>query len=70
MNISKEKGIKAMRKWVVTMVYSTTEEFEVKAETYDEAIEKARDKAANFTPDVKDLECELEDYEAWPDDEE
>lgn len=55
-----------MRKWVMTMVYSTTVEFEVEAKTYDEAVEKAYDKAADFPPDVKDLECELEDYEELP----
>lgn len=55
-----------MRKWVMTMVYSTTTEFEVEAETYDEAVKKAYDQAANFPPDVKDLEYELEDYEELP----
>lgn len=55
-----------MRKWVMTMVYSTAVEFEVEAETYNEAVRKAYDQAADFPPDVKDLECELEDYEELP----
>ena len=55
-----------MRKWVMTMVYSTATEFEVEAETYDEAVKKAYDQAADFPPDVKDLECELGDYEELP----
>ena len=57
-----------MRKWAMTMVYSTAVEFEVEAETYDEAVKKAYKQATDFPPDVKDLECELEDYEELPDD--
>ena len=59
-----------MRRWVMTMIYSTATEFEVEAETYDEAVKKAYEQAADFPPDVKELECELEDYEELPDDEE
>ena len=59
-----------MKKWVMTMVYSTATEFEVEAETYDEAVKKAYEQAADFPPDVKELECELEDYEELPDEEE
>jgi hypothetical protein len=44
------------------MIYSTSVEFEVEAETYDEAVKKAYEQAADFPPDVKELECELEDY--------
>ena len=55
-----------MKKWVMTMVYSTAVEFEVEAETYDEAVKKAYEQAEDFPPDVKDLECELEDYEELP----
>ena len=57
-----------MKKWVMTMVYSTATEFEVEAETYDEAVKKAYEQAADFPPDVKELECELEDYKVLPDD--
>ena len=57
-----------MRRWVMTMIYSTATEFEVEAETYDEAVKKAYEQAADFPPDVKELECELEDYEVLPDD--
>lgn len=51
-----------MSKWVMTMVYSTTVEFEVEAETFNEAVEKAYGQATDFPLDVKELECELEDY--------
>lgn len=57
-----------MRRWVMTMIYSTATEFEVEAETYDEAVKKAYEQAADFPPGVKELECELEDYEVLPDD--
>lgn len=59
-----------MKKWVMTMIYSTSVEFEVEAETYDKAVKKAYEQAADFPPNVKDLECELEDYEVLPDDHE
>ena len=55
-----------MRRWVMIMVYSTSVELEVEAETYDEAVKKAYEQAADFPPDVKELECELEDYEELP----
>ena len=57
-----------MRKWNMTMVYSTAVEFGVEAETYDEAVKKAYEQATDFLPDVKDLEYGLEDYEELPDD--
>ena len=57
-----------MRKWVMTMVYSTSVDFEVEAETYNEAVEKAYQQARNFPIDVKELERELEDYEELPGD--
>ena len=52
-----------MRKWVMTMVYSTSVDFEVEAETYNEAVEKVYKQARDFPIDVKELERELEDYE-------
>lgn len=57
-----------MRKWVMTMVYSTSVDFEVEAETYNEAVEEAYKQARNFPIDVKELERELVDYEELPDD--
>lgn len=57
-----------MRKWVMTMVYSTSVDFEVEAETYNEAVEEAYKQARDFPIDVKELERELEDYEELPDD--
>ena len=57
-----------MKKWIMTMIYSTTTEFEVEAETYDEAVKKAYALAENAPPDVKDLECEVEEYEVWTED--
>ena len=57
-----------MRKWVMNMVFSTAVEFEVEAETYEEAVEKACTQAVDFPIDAKELEYELEDYEELPDD--
>ena len=57
-----------MRKWNMTMVYFTAVKFEVEAETYEDAVKKAYKQAADFPPNVKDLECELEDCEELPDD--
>ena len=37
-----------MRRWVMTMIYSTATELEVEAETYDEAVKKAYEQAADF----------------------
>lgn len=57
-----------MKKWIMTMIYSTTTEFEVEAETYDEAVKKAYAMAENAPPDIKDLEYEVEEYEVWTED--
>lgn len=57
-----------MRKWVMNMIFFTGVEFEVEAETYDEAVEKAYAQAVDYPIDAKELEYELEDYEELPDD--
>lgn len=57
-----------MKKWAMTMNFFTTVEFEVEAETYNEAVEKAYAQAVDFPIDAKDLDYELEDYEELPDD--
>ena len=50
------------------MVFFTGVEFEVEAETYDEAVKKAYAQAVDFPIDAKELEYELKDYEELPDD--
>ena len=57
-----------MRKWVMTMIFSTSADFEVEAETYNEAVEKAYEQARDFPIDVKELERELGNYEELPGD--
>lgn len=59
-----------MKKWVMNMAFFTTVEFEIEAETYEEAAEKAYAQAVDFPIDAKELDYELEDYEELPDDEE
>lgn len=55
-----------MKKWAMTMIFFTSVEFEVKAETYDEAVKKAYEQAVDFPIDTKELDYELEDYEELP----
>lgn len=57
-----------MKKWIMNMVFFTGVEFEVEAETYDEAVKKAYAQAVDFPIDAKELEYELEDYGELPDD--
>ena len=52
-----------MKKWVMTMRFFTAVEFEVEAETYNEAVNKAYAQAVDYPIDAKELEYELEDYE-------
>lgn len=59
-----------MKKWIMNMVFFTGVEFEVEAETYDEAVKKAYAQAVDFPIDAKELEYELEDYGELPDEEE
>ena len=58
-----------MKKWAMNMLYFTATEFEVEAETYDEAVKKAYAQAANSFPNVKELEYELEEGYELKDDE-
>ena len=58
-----------MKKWVMTMVFSTAVEFEVEAESYNEAVKKAYAQAIDYPIDAKELEYELEDYEELSDEE-
>ena len=56
-----------MKKWAMNMVFFTSVEFEIEAETYDEAVKKAYAQAVDYPIDAKELEYELE--EAWVEDE-
>ena len=58
-----------MKKWNMTIVYSTAVEFEVEAETYNEAVEKAYAEARAFPLEGIDLtEYQLGDWEELPED--
>lgn len=59
-----------MKKWIMNMRFFTAVEFEVEAETYNEAVKKAYEQAIDYPIDAKELEYELEDYEELPDEEE
>lgn len=60
-----------MRKWNMTIVYSTSVDFEVEAETYNEAVEKAYAEARAFPIETVELtEYQLGDWEELPDDNE
>ena len=60
-----------MRKWNMTMRFWQDVEFEVEADTYDEAVNLAYDLAQEFPDEsLEDIQCELHDYEELPDDEE
>ena len=58
-----------MRKWNVTMRFWQDVDFEVEADTYDEAVTKAYNLAQDVRDeDLEDIQCELHDYEELPDD--
>jgi hypothetical protein len=57
-----------MKKWKMNMLFYSAVEFEVEAETYDEAVKKAYEQAADFPVYTDELEYELEDYEEVIDD--
>lgn len=58
-----------MRKWNVTMRFWQDVDFEVEADTYDEAVTKAYNLAQDVRyEDLEDIQCELHDYEELPDD--
>ena len=53
-----------MRKWNVTMRFWQDVDFEVEADTYDEAVTKAYNLAQDVRyEDLEDIQCELHDYE-------
>lgn len=56
-----------MRKWNMTMRFWQDVEFEVEADTYDEAVTKAYDLAQDVRDeDLEEIQCELHDYEELP----
>lgn len=58
-----------MRKWNVTMRFWQDVDFEVEADTYDEAVTKAYNLAQDVRDeDLEEIQCELHDYEELPDD--
>ena len=60
-----------MRKWSMVMRFWQDVEFEVEADTYDEAVNLAYDLAQEFPDEsLEDIQCELHDYEELPDEEE
>ena len=60
-----------MSKWSMVMRFWQDVEFEVEADTYDEAVNRAYDLAEDFPDEsLEDIQCELHDYEELPDGEE
>ena len=58
-----------MRKWIMTMRFWQDVEFEVEADTYDDAVNRAYDLAQDFPNEsLEDIQCELHDYEELPGD--
>lgn len=57
-----------MRKWIMTMRFWQDVEFEVEADTYDDAVNQAYDLAQDFPNEsLEDIQYELHDYEELPD---
>ena len=53
-----------MRKWNMTMRFWQDVEFEVEADSYDDAVDRAYDLAQDVRDeDLEDIQCELHDYE-------
>lgn len=53
-----------MKKWIMTMRFWQDVEFEVEADSYDDAVSKAYDLAQDFPDEsLEDIQCELHDYE-------
>ena len=58
-----------MRKWNMTMRFWQDVEFEVEADTYEDAVNQAYDLAQDVRDeDLEEIQCELHDYEELPDD--
>ncbi len=58
-----------MKKWTMTILFSTSVEFTVEAENYNEAVKAAYAQAREFPVEAKELEYELADWEELPEDE-
>lgn len=57
-----------MRKWNMTMRFWQDVEFEVEANTYNDAVAQAYELAKDFPDDaLEDIQCALHDYEELPD---
>lgn len=53
-----------MKKWIMTMRFWQDVEFEVEADSYDDAVDRAYDLAQDVRDeDLEDIQCELHDYE-------
>lgn len=53
-----------MKKWIMTMRFWQDVEFEVEADNYDDAVDRAYDLAQDFPDEsLEDIQCELHDYE-------
>lgn len=53
-----------MSKWNMTMRFWQDVEFEVEADSYDDAVNKAYDLAQDVRDeDLEEIQCELHDYE-------
>ena len=53
-----------MKKWIMTMRFWQDVEFEVEADSYDDAVDRAYVLAQDVRDeDLEDIQCELHDYE-------
>lgn len=53
-----------MKKWIMTMRFWQDVEFEVEADSYDDAVDRAYELAQDVRDeDLEDIQCELHDYE-------
>ena len=53
-----------MKKWIMTMRFWQDVEFEVEADSYDDAVDQAYVLAQDVRDeDLEDIQCELHDYE-------
>lgn len=53
-----------MKKWIMVMRFWQDVDFEVEADNYDDAVDRAYDLAQDVRDeDLEDIQCELHDYE-------
>ena len=53
-----------MKKWIMTMRFWQDVDFEVEADNYDDAVDRAYNLAQDVRDeDLEDIQCELHDYE-------